>query len=100
MLMLPRCLGALSRERPRDTPKIFLWNSKCVERILSVHEAQTLIHLRLSGCRFGLLMNFDSVMLKDGLRRRARADLRAFDRVVARAGDEPPRPHDAKPPEW
>ena len=41
---------------------------KSVERILPVHEAQTLTYLRLSGCKVGL-MNFNSVMLKDGLRR-------------------------------
>jgi GxxExxY protein len=42
---------------------------KSVERILPVHEAQTLTYLRLSGCKLGLLMNFNAVMLKDGLRR-------------------------------
>ena len=42
---------------------------KSVERILPVHEAQTLTYLRLSGCRVGLLMNFNCVLLKDGLRR-------------------------------
>jgi GxxExxY protein len=42
---------------------------KSVERILPVHEAQTLTYLRLSACKIGLLMNFNSVMLKDGLRR-------------------------------
>src|SRR4051794_24346167 len=42
---------------------------KSVERILPVHEAQTLTYLRLSGCKVGLLMNFNSVMLKNGLRR-------------------------------
>jgi GxxExxY protein len=42
---------------------------KAVERILPIHEAQTLTYLRLSGCRIALLMNFNSVMLKDGLRR-------------------------------
>jgi GxxExxY protein len=42
---------------------------KSVERILPVHEAQTLTYPRLSGCRIGPLMNFNSVMLKDGLRR-------------------------------
>jgi len=40
-----------------------------VERTLPVHDAQTLTCLRLSGCKVGLLMNFNSVMLKDGLRR-------------------------------
>ena len=42
---------------------------KSVERILPVHEAQTLTYLRLSSCKIGLLINFNSVLLKDGLRR-------------------------------
>ena len=42
---------------------------KSVERLLPVHEAQILTYLRLSGCKIALLMNFNSVMLKDGLRR-------------------------------
>jgi GxxExxY protein len=42
---------------------------KSVERLLPIHEAQTLTYLRLSGCQIALLMNFNSVLLKDGLRR-------------------------------
>lgn len=42
---------------------------KAVERLLPIHEAQMLTYLRLSGIRAGLLMNFNSVVLKDGLRR-------------------------------
>jgi GxxExxY protein len=42
---------------------------KAVERILAIHEAQMLTYLRLSRHRVALLMNFNSVMLKDGLRR-------------------------------
>lgn len=42
---------------------------KSVERIVPVHEAQMLTYLRVSGCRVGLLMNFNCVRLKDGLRR-------------------------------
>jgi GxxExxY protein len=42
---------------------------RSVERILPVHEAQTLTYLRLSGCTAGLLMNFNNVLLKDGLYR-------------------------------
>ena len=42
---------------------------KTVERVLPIHEAQILTYLRLSGCKIGLLMNFNSVRLKDGLRR-------------------------------
>ena len=42
---------------------------KAIERILPVHEAQTLTYLRLSGCAYALLLNFNTVLLKDGLRR-------------------------------
>jgi len=42
---------------------------KAIERILPIHEAQILTYLRLSGCKIGLLMNFNSILLKDGLRR-------------------------------
>ena len=46
-----------------------LLDIKSVEQILQVHEAQTRTSLKLSGCRLGLLMNFNSPMLKTGLRR-------------------------------
>jgi GxxExxY protein len=42
---------------------------KAVEKIIPLHESQMLTYLRLSGCRVGLLMNFNSIMLKDRLRR-------------------------------
>jgi GxxExxY protein len=42
---------------------------KAVEKILPIHEAQMLTYLRLSGHKVGLLMNFNNVVLKDGLRR-------------------------------
>jgi GxxExxY protein len=42
---------------------------KSVERILPLHEAQLLTYLRLSPCRIGLLLNFNTVSLKDGIRR-------------------------------
>ena len=42
---------------------------KSLERLLPIHDAQLLTYLRLSGLRVGLLMNFNSVLLKDGLRR-------------------------------
>ncbi len=42
---------------------------KSVERLMPIHEAQVLTYLRLSGHKIGLLMNFNSVVLKDGLRR-------------------------------
>ncbi len=42
---------------------------KAVERLLPLHDAQMLTYLRLSRCKVGLLMNFNTVKLKDGLRR-------------------------------
>ncbi|HWE74488.1 MAG TPA: GxxExxY protein [Stellaceae bacterium] len=42
---------------------------KAVERIIPIFEAQMLSYLRLSGHKIGLLMNFHSVLLKDGIRR-------------------------------
>ena len=42
---------------------------KSVDRLNPIHQAQLLTYLRLSGLRLGLLMNFNTVLLKDGLRR-------------------------------
>lgn len=42
---------------------------KSVDRLLPIHDAQVLTYLKLSGLKVGLLMNFNSVLLKDGLRR-------------------------------
>ena len=42
---------------------------KVVERLLSVHEAQLLSYLRLMNKRLGLLINFNSPVLKDGIKR-------------------------------
>lgn len=42
---------------------------KSVEAILSVHESQVLTYLRLSSLPTGLLINFNTRLLKDGLRR-------------------------------
>jgi GxxExxY protein len=42
---------------------------KTVEKIVPVHEAQILTYLRLSGLERGLLLNFNSVPLKAGIRR-------------------------------
>ena len=43
---------------------------KSVESILPVHEAQLVSYLKLSDKKLGLLINFNSKYLKDGLRRR------------------------------
>jgi GxxExxY protein len=43
---------------------------KAIEAIAPVHEAQLLTYLRLGGWQVGLLINFNVVVLKSGIRRR------------------------------
>ena len=42
---------------------------KTVERILPIHEAQLLTYLKLSDLKTGLLLNFNSAVLKNGIKR-------------------------------
>ena len=42
---------------------------KAVESLLPIHKAQLLTYLKLSHRKVGLLINFHSVMLKDGIYR-------------------------------
>ena len=42
---------------------------KTVDRLAPIHQAQMLSYLKLSGCKVGLLINFNVKMLKDGVRR-------------------------------
>ena len=42
---------------------------KSVDLLTRLHEAQLLTYLRLSKCKLGLLMNFNTVLFKNGLRR-------------------------------
>jgi GxxExxY protein len=45
---------------------------KAIDRILTVHEAQLLTYLRISGHRTGLILNFNHAVLKEGIRRMTR----------------------------
>ena len=42
---------------------------KCVDMILPIHKAQLLTYLRLANKPLGLLLNFDVVHMKDGIKR-------------------------------
>ena len=42
---------------------------KAVEALAPVHEAIVLTYLRFSGCKLGLLINFNVPVLKEGVRR-------------------------------
>jgi GxxExxY protein len=45
---------------------------KAVEKLTNLHEAQLLTYLKLSGHRIGLLMNFNVVLFRQGLKRLVR----------------------------
>ena len=42
---------------------------KAVDALHQIHEAQILTYLRLGGWQVGLLINFNSSLVKDGIRR-------------------------------
>ena len=42
---------------------------KAVEKMLSLHDAQLLTYMKLSGIHRGLLLNFNVPLLKDGIKR-------------------------------
>jgi len=42
---------------------------KSVESLNEIHIAQVLTYLKLSGCKLGLLMNFNELRIIDGLKR-------------------------------
>lgn len=42
---------------------------KSVEKILPIHSAQLLTYLKLGGYRLGLLLNFNVIHMRDGLKR-------------------------------
>ena len=45
---------------------------KAVEKMQPLYDAQLLTYLKLSGLRLGLLINFNTVLIKDGIKRIAR----------------------------
>jgi GxxExxY protein len=42
---------------------------KAVDALNSIHMAQVLTYLKLSGCKLGLLVNFNVDLIKNGIRR-------------------------------
>ncbi len=40
---------------------------KSVDALTDVHEAQLLTYMKLSGCKLGLLINFNVLLLKNGI---------------------------------
>ncbi len=43
--------------------------NKVVEKILPIHEAQLLTYMRLKGCKLGYLLNWNVMLMRDGIKR-------------------------------
>jgi GxxExxY protein len=43
--------------------------NKTVEQLLPIHEAQLLTYLKLRDCRLGFLLNWNVVLMKNGIKR-------------------------------
>jgi len=49
--------------------KTIVIENKSVEKILPIHEAQILTYLRLGGFPMGFLLNWKTILMKNGIRR-------------------------------
>ena len=49
--------------------KVLIVEKKAVETVRPLHKAQLLSYLKLSSLHLGLLINFNTVSLKDGINR-------------------------------
>jgi len=49
--------------------KCVLVELKAVEKMIPLYDAQVLTYLKLTGIRLGILLNFNSKLLKDGIKR-------------------------------
>jgi hypothetical protein len=61
-----RTQSGAQRKMNADMDKL----NKLVEALAPIHDAQLLTYLRIGGYRLGLLINFNVVVLKDGIHRR------------------------------
>ena len=49
--------------------RIVVVEIKAVEHLAPIHEAQVITYLKLTGCKLGLLLNFNVVRLRQGIKR-------------------------------
>lgn len=67
--------------------KQLLVELKCVAELLPIHEAQVLTYLKLTGLQVGLLVNFNTPTLRQGVRRLVRHTPPATTDVLAQDPD-------------
>jgi len=44
---------------------------KAVDQLAPIHDAQVITYLKLTGCKLGLLLNFNELRLREGIKRLA-----------------------------
>ncbi|MDX1698399.1 MAG: GxxExxY protein [Thiohalobacterales bacterium] len=49
--------------------KLVILELKAVQQVLPIHQAQLLTYLRLSGIRLGIILNFNEILIKNGIKR-------------------------------
>jgi GxxExxY protein len=49
--------------------RLVIVENKAVESILPIHEAQLLTYMKISECKIGFLLNWNVVLMKNGIRR-------------------------------
>ena len=71
---------------------------KPVEHLTSVHDAQVLTYMKMSGARVGLLLNFNTPVLRDGIRRFSAPIVKpaVSGATAVDGGTAPPRHRDAE----
>jgi GxxExxY protein len=67
---------------------------KCVQKITDLHVAQLLTYLRLTGIRVGLIINFNVIKLKHGIRRVVNRHVDEDGNPLPFRGAESDSPHD------
>jgi GxxExxY protein len=78
-LEVKRQAGMVATYKGRDLPTVLrldlvvgdrvIVEIKSIDKLLPVHRAQLLSYLRMSGKKLGLLINFNTTMLKQAIRR-------------------------------
>jgi GxxExxY protein len=49
--------------------RVIIVELKSIEKLAPIHEAQLLTYLKLTGLRLGYLFNFNTKLIKDGMKR-------------------------------
>ena len=61
--------NALGRGRDVLVGGLVVVELKAVDKLAPIHAAQILTYLKLAKCKLGLLLNFNTLRLRDGIKR-------------------------------